>query len=72
MLQIYKPNTSADVIRVPKTRTSGKNLSIDIRFINICTWSVEKSRLNREIIDDEEIANFCFLSDSRNRLLLLC
>ena len=50
------------MIRVPKARTSGKYLSIDIRFINICTWSVEKSHLNREIIDDEEIARisvFC-------------
>ena len=62
MLQIYKPTTSADVIRVSKACTSGKYLSIDIRFINICTWSIEKSRLNREIIDDEEIARisvFC-------------
>ena len=45
-LQIISLSTSVDVIRVPKARTSGKYLPINISFISICLRSVEKSHLN--------------------------
>ena len=49
VLQIINLNTSVDVIRVPKTRTSGKKIPIDINFIkNLFTEreASEKSPLN--------------------------
>ena len=44
-LPIIRLNTSVDMST--KSHTSGKYLPIDISFINIYLWSMEKSRLNQ-------------------------
>ena len=45
-LQIISLVSSVDLLRIPKARTSGKWLPIDLNFISIGLGSAEKSRLN--------------------------
>ena len=58
VLQIISLSTLVDVVRVPKARTSGKYLPIDINFI--CIRSAEKSHLKGVIFMMKNRKNFPF------------
>ena len=64
ILQIIILNISVGVIRVPKARTSRKQLMIDISFIRFLLRSVEKSHQRSCYIEKKStrISDFCQLA----------